>query len=69
MLKQLTCESSNSMIRIVFAMIAIGIGVNTPSIRQVIHIGAARTLESYYQEIGRGTRDGKSKKAFLYYNG
>ena len=57
------------MIRIVFATIAIGIGVNTPSIRQVIHIGAARTLESYYREIGRGGRDGKSARAFLYYNG
>ena len=69
MLKQLTCESSNGMIRIVFATIAIGIGVYIPSIRQVIHIGAPRTLESYYQEIGRGGRDGKSTKAFLYYNG
>ena len=57
------------MIRIVFATIATGIGVNTPSIRQVIHVGAARTLESHYQEIGRGGRDGKSTKAFLYFNG
>ena len=69
MLKQLTCKSRNSTIRVVFATIAIGIGVNIPSIRQVIHIGAPRTLESYYQEIGRGGRDGKSTKAFLYYNG
>ena len=57
------------MIHVVFATIAIGIGVNIPSIRQVIHIGAPRTLESYYQQIGRGCRDGKSTKAFLYYNG
>ncbi|XP_015747113.1 PREDICTED: Werner syndrome ATP-dependent helicase homolog [Acropora digitifera] len=69
MLKQLTCKSSNSTIRVVFATIAIGIGVNIPSIRQVIHIGAPRTLESYYQQIGRGGRDGKSTKACLYYNG
>ena len=69
MLQQLTCKSSKSTIRVVFATIAIGIGVNIPSIRQVIHIGAPRTLESYYQEIGRGGRDGKSTKAFLYYNG
>ena len=69
MLKQLICKSSNSTIRVVFATIAIGIGVNIRSIIQVIHIGAPRTLESYYQEIGRGGRDGKSTKAFLYYNG
>ena len=69
MLKQLTYKSSNSTIRVVFATIAIGIGVNKPSIRRVIDIGAPRTLESYYQEIGRGGRDGKLTKAFLYYNG
>ena len=50
------------MIRIVFATIAIGIGVNIPSIRQVIHVGAARTLESHYQKIGQGGRDEKSTK-------
>ena len=43
------------MIHIVFATIAIGI-------RQVIHVGAARTLESHYQKIGRGGRDKKSTK-------
>ena len=69
MLKQLKCKSSNGIIRIVFATIAIGTGVNIPCIRQVIHVGAARALESYYQEIGQGGRDGKSTKAFLYYNG
>lgn len=69
MLNQLTCQSSNCTIRVVFATIAIGIGVNIPSIRQVIHIGVPRTLDSYYQEIGRGGRDGNSTKAFLYYNG
>ena len=68
-LKPFTCKSSSSTICVVFATIAIGIGVNIPSIRQVIHIGAPRTLESYCQEIGRGGRDGKSTKAFLYYNG
>ena len=48
------------MICVVLATIAIGIGVNIPSIRQVIHTGAPRTLESHYQEIGRGGRDEKS---------
>jgi len=65
MLKQLTCKSSDSTIRVAFATIAIGIGVNIPGIKQVIHIGAPRTLESYYQEIGRGGRDRKSTKAFF----
>ena len=62
-----TGKSSNSTIRVVFATIAIGIGVNFLSIRQVIHIGAPRTLELDYQEIGRGGRDGKSTKAFCFF--
>ena len=40
-----TSKSSNSTIHVVFALIAIGNGVNFLSIRQVIHIGAPRTLE------------------------
>ena len=53
----------------VFATVAIGIGVNIPNVRQVIHISPPTTIESYYQEIGRGGRDGKPAKAILYYNG
>ena len=55
-----TADAKAVNMQIVFATIAICIGVNIPSIRQVIHIGAPRTLESYYQEIGRGDRVGKS---------
>jgi hypothetical protein len=68
-LEQLTGESERHNIRVVFATVAIGLGVNIPNVRQVIHIGPPRTIESYYQEIGRAGRDGRSAKAVLYYNG
>ncbi|CAB4022829.1 ATP-dependent DNA helicase -like, partial [Paramuricea clavata] len=68
-LEQLTGESERHNIRVVFATVAIGLGVNIPNVRQVIHIGPPRTIESYYQEIGRAGRDGRSARAVLYYNG
>ena len=68
-LKQLTGSSKERTIRVVFATVAIGIAVNIPEVRHVIHLEVPRTLESYYQELGRAGRDGKHAKASLYYNG
>lgn len=67
-LRQLTGDSSQSVIRVVFATVAIGLGVNIPNVRQVVHCEVPRTMESYYQEIGRAGRDGKPAKAILYFN-
>ena len=68
-MKQLTGKNEDRIVRVVFATIAIGIGVNIHDIRHVIHIGVPRTIESYYQEIGRAGRDGKPADATLYFNG
>ena len=66
-LRQLCSEESN--IRVVFATVAIGIGVNIPHVRHVVHLDVPRTIESYYQEIGRAGRDNKPAKATIHYNG
>ena len=70
MKEEILCQltSSNSVIRVVFATVAMGMGVDIQSIRQVIHIGPPHTIQQYYQETGRGGRDGKPCKATLYYN-
>lgn len=60
---------TESKIRVVFATVALGLGVNIPNVTKVVHIGPPRTLESYYQEIGRAGRNGKPAKALLFYNG
>lgn len=65
-LKQLRLPTSK--VRVVFATVAMGMGVDIPSIRNIIHISPPYTIRELFQEIGRAGRDGKQSKAILYYN-
>jgi len=65
-LKQISSEAS--IVRVVFATFAIGMGVDIRDIRQVIHIGPPNSVKAYFQETGRAGRDGKQSTALLYYN-
>ena len=59
---------TNSRIRIVFATVALGLGLDAPHVRHVIHYIPPTSLERYFQETGRAGRDGDAAKATLYYN-
>ena len=60
--------STSPKLRVVFATVAMGMGVDIPSIRHIIHIGLPHTVREYMQETGRAGRDGLYSTAVLHYN-
>ena len=54
--------------KVLIATKAFGMGIDKPSIRQVIHSMVPPSPEAYYQEIGRACRDGRSGKAVMLFS-
>lgn len=65
-IKQTAWKQSKT--RIIVSTNAFGMGIDKPDVRFVVHLDLPDSLEAYFQEAGRGGRDGKKAYAVLLYN-
>ena len=57
----------NGVVRVLFATVALGMGIDLKDVNWVIHYGSPHSLEDYFQESGRGGRSGADAISTVYW--
>jgi len=66
--KNIQTEWIENKVQVICATNAFGMGIDKPDVRFVAHLDLPDSLEAYFQEAGRGGRDGKTAYAALFFN-
>ena len=60
-------QKEDGVVRVVFATVALGMGVNLVGVNRVVHYGAPATIDDYFQDSGRAGRSGEAAKSTVYW--
>ena len=57
----------DGVVRLVFATVALGMGINLRDVNTIIHYSAPQSIDDYFQESGRGGRSGQHARSVVYW--